>query len=131
MLCTEPYQILEWLSQDKSSVDSFMDNIEDVAIIKNHDYRGLSQTEKEETASLLIAALDDPTEWLININDLDSFIRSLAKYKLTHKKEYLDKALEIFDKNLVEHFSEHLDNFISAKWHEHLQASSILKLRRG
>lgn len=108
----DPCRLLELLSKDKASVALFMNNIEGLATKKNHDYNNISDTEKEETRALLIAALEDPTDWLINSADLDVFVRSLVKYKATQNKEHLDQALELFNASFEKDFADSLNDLV-------------------
>lgn len=121
--------IIELCEKDAKSTDKFINNIDWlVTEDKKSSFSSLSEPQKEEAVALLIAALEDPAEWFINLDDLDAIVRSLAKFMMTGKSEHRDYAMTLFKANALKHFANFIDDLISTRHQEH--QANIRNLRR-
>lgn len=105
--------LLDWCTKDQKSINALMEYIEELA--DDRAWKGkvsLNDEQKEKSVALIIAALDDPTEWFINLEHLDVITRYLAQYMLTNDKEQLDSAWSLIKRFAIDHFEESIDKLV-------------------
>jgi hypothetical protein len=124
--------VLDWCTQDQKSIDELINEVEELAINRaKKGVESLTYEQKEKMTALIIAALDDPTEFFIELDNLDVIVRFFAKYMLTKEQKYLEMAWSLISRDFVANFDEPLDNLINLYIQAYDMVPKILNLRVG
>lgn len=124
--------LLDWCTKDQKSINALMEYIEELA--DDRVWKGkasLNDEQKEKSVALIIAALDDPTEWFINLEHLDVITRYLAQYMLTNNKEQLDSAWSLIKGFAIDHFEDSLDKLVDMMVSANYVSTTILSRCAG
>lgn len=113
------FSILELCTKDERAINRFKNDVEWLVCEENYSsFYDLCETEKYNIVGLLLAALDDPTEWFVNTKNADSIMRYFGKYLCSFKVNDKEHYLNLLKAEAIKHFSEYLDQYIQEQHHQ-------------
>ena len=110
--------ILRLLNNNTIACSNFINAVGTLVSKGFHDFCELDITTKNQVIGLLIKCLRDPHEFLVEHNSFNEFIRAFSDYlifdceddKESYNKILLQKAIEYYEHDLDEYFSDLASN---------------------
>jgi hypothetical protein len=102
-------------SRRQKEFDKLKNNIEFlVAEERCLTFYELDENEKNQLVGLLLGALDDQTEWLVECKDADMIMSSLGRFMTCLSNSDRDYFVSLMQANAIKYWGEHLNSLIVA-----------------